>query len=182
MRQGYTPYLDGAQTDMTLVGGIRGEMASGMTYDISLGRGANELRYLLNNTTAPNQGVAADGSFQRDFDLGGYDQEEINFNADFSKAIGSDMNFAMGLEWREETFTTVPGEIAAINGNTSGMSSVKPADAGAFSRDNVAVYADLEHDISDDLLMQYAVRYEDFSDFGSTATVRLLVVTLLATA
>jgi len=49
------------------------------------------------------------------------------------------------------------------------MSSVKPADAGAFSRDNVAVYADLEHDISDDLLMQYAVRYEDFSDFGSTA-------------
>ena len=169
LRQGYTPYLDGAQTDMTLVGGIRGEMASGMTYDISLGRGANELRYLLNNTTAPNQGVAADGSFQRDFDLGGYDQEEINFNADFSKAIGSDMNFAMGLEWREETFTTVPGEIAAINGNTSGMSSVKPADAGAFSRDNVAVYADLEHDISDDLLMQYAVRYEDFSDFGSTA-------------
>jgi len=169
LRQGYTPYLDGAQTDMTLVGGIRGEMASGMTYDISLGRGANELRYLLNNTTAPNQGVAADGSFQRDFDLGGYDQEEINFNADFSKVIGFDMNFAMGLEWREETFTTVPGEIAAINGNTSGMSSVKPADAGAFSRDNVAVYADLEHDISDDLLMQYAVRYEDFSDFGSTA-------------
>ena len=49
------------------------------------------------------------------------------------------------------------------------MSSVKPADAGAFSRDNVAVYADLEHDVSDDLLMQYALRYEDFSDFGSTA-------------
>jgi len=169
LRQGYTPYLDGAQTDISLVGGIRGEMESGMTYDISLSRGANELRYLLNNTTAPNQGVAADGSFQRDFDLGGYDQEEINFNADFSKAIGSDMNLAVGLEWREETFTTVPGELAAINGNTSGMSSVKPADAGAFSRDNVAVYADLEHDVSDDLLMQYALRYEDFSDFGSTA-------------
>jgi iron complex outermembrane receptor protein len=62
----------------------------------------------------------------------------------------------------------VPGEQAAIDGNTSGMSSVKPADAGAFSRDNIALYADLEHDVTDDLLLQYALRYEDFSDFGST--------------
>ena len=62
----------------------------------------------------------------------------------------------------------MPGEQAAIDGNTSGMSSVKPADAGEFSRDNVALYVDMEHDISDELMLQYALRYEDFSDFGST--------------
>ena len=78
------------------------------------------------------------------------------------------MFLAYGAEWREETFTTVPGEQAAIDGNTSGMSSVKPADAGEFSRDNLAFYADLEHDVSDQFMMQYAVRFEDFSDFGST--------------
>ena len=168
LRQGYTPYLDGAQTDRSLVAGIKGEMPSGVTYDISVGTGVNELRYVLNNTTASNLGVAADGSFQRDFDLGGYDQEETNINADFSKALNADINLAFGMEWREETFTTLSGEQAAIDGNTSGMSTAQPEAAGEFSRDNIALYADLEHDISDDLLMQYAVRYEDFSDFGST--------------
>jgi iron complex outermembrane receptor protein len=168
LRQGYTPFLDGAQKDMTLVVGIKGEMSNGTSYDVSIGTGSNELRYVLNNTTASNLGVATDGSFQRDFDMGGYDQDETNINADFGKTLSSNVFLAFGAEWREETFTTVPGEQAAIDGNTSGMSSVKPADAGEFSRDNVALYVDMEHDISDELMLQYALRYEDFSDFGST--------------
>ena len=48
------------------------------------------------------------------------------------------------------------------------MTSVSPTDAGEFSRDNYAVNADLEHIVSDEMLLQYALRYEDFSDFGST--------------
>ena len=168
LRQGYTPYLDGAQKDMSLVAGMKGEMANGISYDMSIGTGSNELRYTLNNTTAPSLGVAADGSFQRDFYMGGYDQEETNINLDFSKALSADVNLAFGAEWREETFTTISGEQAAIDGNTSGMLTAQPEAAGEFSRDNYALYADLEHDISDDLLMQYALRYEDFSDFGST--------------
>ena len=168
LRQGYTPFLDGAQKDMTLVAGIKGEMSNGTSYDVSIGSGSNELRYFLNNTTAPSLGVAADGSFQRGFDLGGYDQDETNINADFGKTLSSNVFLAFGAEWREESFTTVPGEQAAIDGNTSGMSSVKPTDAGEFSRDNIALYVDMEHDISDELMLQYALRYEDFSDFGST--------------
>ena len=168
LRQGYTPFLDGAQKDMTLVAGIKGEMSNGTSYDVSIGSGSNELRYFLNNTTAPSLGVASDGSFQRGFDLGGYDQDETNINADFGKTLSSNVFLAFGAEWREESFTTVPGEQAAIDGNTSGMSSVKPADAGEFSRDNIALYVDMEHDISDELMLQYALRYEDFSDFGST--------------
>ena len=168
LRQGYTPFLDGAQKDMSLVAGIKGEMANGISYDMSVGTGSNELRYTLNNTTAKNLGVAADGSFQRDFNMGGYDQEETNINADFSKALSANVNLAFGAEWREETFTTISGEQAAIDGETSGMSTAQPEAAGEFSRDNIALYADLEHDVSDDLLLQYALRYEDFSDFGST--------------
>ncbi|MEM8501495.1 MAG: TonB-dependent receptor, partial [Pseudomonadota bacterium] len=36
------------------------------------------------------------------------------------------------------------------------------------SRNNYAAYVDVEHDVSDAWLMQYALRFEDFSDFGST--------------
>jgi len=48
------------------------------------------------------------------------------------------------------------------------LNGFKPQDSGTFSRNNFAVYADVEHDVTEKFLMQYAVRYEDFSDFGST--------------
>ena len=173
LRQGYTPFLDGAQTDRSLVAGVKGDLGGGVAYDLSFSTGTNELRYVLNNTTAPSLGVNADGTFQRDFEMGGYDQEEINVNADFTKSLSDAVNLAFGVEWREESFTTVPGEQAAIDGDTSGMKSVKPADAGTFSRENVALYTDIEQDISDDFMMQYALRYEDFDDFGSTLNWKL---------
>ena len=168
LRQGFTPYLDGSQTDKSLVAGIKGERDNGFFYDLSMGTGTNQLRYFLNNTIAPNLGVASDDSFQRDFDMGGYDQKETNINADFSKALSADLNLAFGAEWREETYIIISGEQAAINGHVSGLSTAQPESAGEFSRHNIALYTDLEHEISDDLLMQYALRYEDFSDFGST--------------
>ncbi len=169
LQTGYTPFLDGAQTDYSAVTGIKGQLDSGWIYDVSAGFGKSELSYLLNNTINTSLGVVGGAPAQRDFDMGGYEQKEINLNADFSYAVNDRVNFAFGAEWREETFTTIAGETAATTGvGPSGMSAVSPADAGAFKRDNYAVYIDVEHDITDKLMLQYAVRYEDFSDFGST--------------
>ncbi|MGJ8681494.1 TonB-dependent receptor plug domain-containing protein [Paraglaciecola sp.] len=165
---GYTPYLDGAQKDSSLVAGWKGETSNELSYNISMGFGKNELAYFLNNTVNPsltNNGVLG----QRDFDMGGYEQKETNVNADFGMPLSNDMYLGFGAEWREETFSTVAGETAATTGSgPSGMTAVTPADAGDFSRDNMALYADLEYDVSDDLLLQGALRYEDFSDFGGT--------------
>ncbi|MFT5011875.1 MAG: iron complex outermembrane receptor protein [Patiriisocius sp.] len=168
---GYTPFLDGDQTDTSFVGGIKGVFENEIYYDISIGYGQSELEYFLNNTV--NSGlvdVVAGTPGQRGFDMGGYEQEELNFNADFSMALSSDLNLGFGAEWREETFSSIAGEFNAygVSPGPSGMTSVTPSDAGEFDRDNVALYADLEQDISEDWLMQYALRYEDFSDFGST--------------
>lgn len=170
---GYTPYLDGAQKDLSIVAGLKGETGSELTYNFSAGLGKNELAYFLNNTV--NTGLIVDGDpGQRDFDMGGYEQEEVNFNADFSMPITTDIYLGFGAEWREETFTTVAGEAAALIGaGPSGMTAVTPADAGEFSRDNYAIYADAEYNVSDDFLLQTAVRYEDFSDFGSTVNGKL---------
>ncbi|MEM7706893.1 MAG: TonB-dependent receptor [Pseudomonadota bacterium] len=166
---GYTPFLDGDQDDYSLVGGWTGEFASGMTYDFSIGFGGNELDYFLNNTINQDLGLVNGQPAQRDFDVGGYEQEEINLNADFSKALSDRLNLAFGLEWREETYTAIAGEPNSFLGaGSNGFGGIRPQDAGEFDRDNVAVYGDLEHDISDTWLMQYALRYEDFSDFGST--------------
>ena len=166
---GYTPFLDGDQTDLSLVAGITGLFGNGITYDFSASYGSNELDYFLNNTINQDLGLVGGQPAQRDFDVGGYEQEETNLNADFSKQLKDNLFLAFGFEWREETYIAVAGEPASYLGaGSNGLKGISPADAGEFSRDNVAVYVDLEHDVSDDWLMQYALRFEDFSDFGST--------------
>lgn len=167
---GFTPYLDGDQTDHSFVGGIEGEFQGGMTYDFSFGYGVNELDYFLNNTVNADLGLTADLQIpQMDFDVGGYEQSEINLNADFSLPLSDSLNLAYGAEWREEIYTVIAGESnASIGGGSSGFKGITENNAGKFSRDNWAVYADMEHDVSDALLLQYALRFEDFSDFGST--------------
>ncbi len=167
---GYTPYLDGDQDDVSLVGGLRGEWSNGYSYDLSVGYGQNTLDYLLNNTTNAGLGLGADGEpLQRDFNPGGYEQEELTLTADFSRALSDTLNLAFGVEWRDETYTVNAGEENSyIADGASGLRGFPPQDAGEFSRDNYAVYVDLEQDVSDRFFMQYALRYEDFSDFGST--------------
>jgi len=166
---GFTPFLDGEQTDLSTVSGLRGEFSGGTTYDFSVGYGSNELDYFLNNTLNPSLPLLSDGTAVRGFDVGAYEQEEINLNADFSTQLSDSMSLSYGAEWREESFTLKVGDTNALVGSgPSGFASPTVESAGTFDRDNFAVYVDLEHDISDDWLMQYALRYEDFSDFGGT--------------
>jgi len=170
---GYTPFLDGEQEDSSIIVGVMGEFDSGMLYDLSYNYGKSELDYFLNNTvngvldlvgTCPACEIS-----QRGFDVGGYAQEEINLNADFSLPVSDSVNLAFGFESRTETFTAIAGEPTSFEGGgSSGFRGVEPANAGDFERDNVAIYVDIEQDFSDAFLVQYAARYENFSDFGGT--------------
>jgi len=170
---GYTPYLDGAQTDYSLVAGLKGEFANATTYDFSVSTGSNELDYTLYNSLnghAPLNGTSA----IRNFDTGDYKQEETNINLDFGTELNEVMFLAYGLEYREETFTQMAGDAASsLDSGSSGLAGTRAEDAGEYSRDNYALYVDLEHDVSEQLLLQYALRYEDFSDFGSTINGKL---------
>ena len=172
IQTGFTPYLDGDQTDISLVGGVNGEFANEIGYDFSVAYGKNEIEYLLNNAVNPSLGLGADGEpILRNFDVGSFEQNEVNFNADFSKQLNDSMHLGFGAEWREETYKMKLGEpdtLVGVGTALSGFSSPGTEDAGSFSRDNFAVYADVEHDLSDAVMLQYALRYEDFSDFGST--------------
>jgi len=167
---GFTPFLDGDQTDSSFVVGVQGEFQSGMLYDFSYGFGKNALDYFLNNTANPSLGPGDLTTLpQMDFDVGGYEQRELMVNADFSLPLNDSLNLGFGAEWREETYSAVAGEPTSFfEKGASGLKGVTTDDAGAVARDNVALYFDLEHDISDAVLLQYAARFEDFSDFGET--------------
>ena len=167
---GFTPFLDGAQDDTSIVVGVQGEFDSGILYDISYGYGKSELDYFLNNTANQSLGPGDYQTLpQRDFDVGGYAQEENNINVDFSLPVSDNVNLAFGFEAREESFTALAGEPNSFFGaGSSGFRGVEPKNAGTFKRDNVAIYADVEHDVSDAWMLQYAARYENYSDFGGT--------------
>ena len=167
---GFTPYLDGAQNDSSIVVGVQGEFDTGILYDISWGYGKSELDYFLNNTANQSLGPGDYQTLpQMNFDVGGYSQEENNINVDFSLAASDNVNLAFGFEAREETFTAIAGQPTSyFESGSSGFRGVEPVNAGAFKRDNVAIYADIEHDVSDAWLLQYAARYENYSDFGGT--------------
>lgn len=175
---GFTPYLDGDQDDSSIVVGVNGEFDSGMLYDISFNYGKNELDYFLNNTVNGDLDLVgtcpACEISQMDFDVGGYAQEERTLNVDFSVPASDSVNLAFGFESREETFSAFAGEANSFfGGGSSGFRGIEPANAGDFERDNIAIYADIEHDVTEALLVQYAVRYENFSDFGGTLNGKL---------
>ncbi len=191
---GFTPLLDGDQTDYSHVAGIRGETQGGWHYDFSVAYGSNLMEYTLNGSINPSWGPDSPTVF----DIGDLEQRELNLNADFSKEISDITNFAFGFEWREETYEMFVGErasyeagnwtgvgalvnpFAAVPGDTyvepgigaNGMTGTSPDTAGEFARENWAVYADMEWDW-DTFLLQGAVRYESFSDFGSTTNFKL---------
>ena len=167
---GFTPFFDGDQTDLSMFGGVKGEFSGGILYDLSVGYGENRIDFFLNNTINQSIGLGADGNpAQRNFDVGDLEQQETTVNADFSKQFTESVHLAFGAEWREETFIVIAGEPSSHFGaGSSGFKGFEPQNAGEFSRDNYALYAEIEQDVSDNFVAQYALRFEDFSDFGDT--------------
>ncbi len=174
---GYTPYLDGDQKDISISTGFQGEFSGGTTWDVSLGYGKNTMDLFLNREISVSLGLTPLGQIpQFDFKTGGYEQEEWLFNVDLSTALSDTLNVAYGFEWRDEAWTTNAGERNAWIDPATGLEGpgvdgrISPSQAGTWSRDNYALYVDVEHDITDRFLLQYAARYEDFSDFGGVLT------------
>ncbi|MEM7283084.1 MAG: TonB-dependent receptor, partial [Pseudomonadota bacterium] len=180
---GFTPQFGGDVIDASITGGIKGEFDNGLLFDFSASYGRNEVIYQISNTVNPQ--LAAQGvNMPTTFNPGTYIQSERNVNADFSfpvdvDAFESPLNVAFGAEYRVEQFEIKAGdpnsyfidENLAAQGfgiGSNGFPGFQPQDAGVFDRGSLAVYVDLEADITDRFLLGFAVRYEDFQRVGDT--------------
>jgi len=176
---GFTPRFGGTVTDMAFMMGLRGELANGLGWDVSAYRGENEGDFFINNTVNASLGA----NTPRDFDPGLYRQTDTNFNADFNYVVNETINVAFGAEYRTEEFTIGAGqEESYIDGglgtqgfstSTNGFPGFSPDISGSFDRSNYAVYVDSEWDVSEDLLVAAALRFEDFDGFGTTTNYKL---------
>ncbi|MDG0972203.1 MAG: TonB-dependent receptor [Porticoccaceae bacterium] len=176
---GFTPRFGGTVTDQAFLFGLKGEMANGMTWDVSSYYGKNEADFFINNTV--NASMGADTP--RDFDPGSYRQIETSVNADFTYGFSEDFNVAFGAEYREEEFTIGAGDEASSTAgvykdqgfslSSNGFPGFSKSIAGVFDRSNYAAYLEAEWDTSDNLLLTSAFRFEDFSDFGTTSNFKV---------
>lgn len=185
---GFTPQFGGAVADASITGGFRGELDNGLLYDISASYGRSEVEYKIINTVNP-QLASLQLDMPREFRPGTYVQSERNVNLDVSypvavDAFASPLNVAGGLEYRTEQFEIKNGDrnsffidldLAAqgFGIGSNGFPGFQPEAAGKFSRDNFAAYIDFEADVTDNFLVGVAVRFEDFTDFGSTTNAKL---------
>ena len=102
------------------------------------------------------------------------------------------LNLAFGAEYRTENYKIFAGEPGSYidadgpgfggDAGSQGFPGFRPADATDRDRHSVAAYVDVETDVTDRLKVQTALRYENFSDFGSSVTGKLAAAYKSATA
>ena len=182
---GFTPQFGGTITDASVAMGIRHELPDGWAMDASATLGYSDIEYTISNTVNPSLGPQTPTTFSP----GGVSQVERTFNLDFTKLIQTifedPISIALGVEWRKETYFQKAGDEASyvagpyalepplglnqgFSIGSNGFPGYQPQSAGHWSRNNWALYADVEFFVTEEWQFGMATRVEHFSDFGST--------------
>lgn len=196
---GFLPEIHSTIGDVSVAAGLRGLLFENWNFDLSNTFGKNTFDYNIENTV--NASLREKSATQ--FDAGGlgFSQNTTNFDMNRKFDVMKGLNVAFGAEYRHENFNINAGEpdsynLYDINGavvtgttptnikvtdfygaNRPGGAQVfpgfRPANAIDKGRNSVAVYTDLELDLTDKWLVNGAVRFENYSDFGNTTNFKV---------
>ncbi len=175
---GFTPRFGGVVKDASLAFGTKGELDNEVMYDVSVYLGENEVDFSIRNTINPSLGP----NTPTEFSPGKYIQSEKSFNIDLSKGfdvgLEAPLFLAGGFELRHESYESIAGdpksyEVGPLASQGFGIGSngfpgLNARFQGRESRTSMALYVDSEAQLSEELMVGVAIRYEDFSDFGNT--------------
>lgn len=163
--QGFHPTFETEIFDRTFAVGIRGKKGN-WDYDISHISGGNTVNYIVNNSLNPDLGAQSPTTFRP----GGYEFSNNVTNLDVSRKIGV-AQLSLGTEFRTENFKANEGEEASWFGSgTQSFPGLQPQNAVDANRYNIGAYADIAVDVTEDFLLGGALRFEDYSDFGTNAS------------
>ena len=162
--------------------------------DVSNTFGRNNFHYFIQNTL----NATLEENSPIEFDAGGHQLIQNTTNIDFSKyflAKTYGFNIALGLEYRLDKYKIFSGEEGSyasydINGDlvnsqtpmseykryngeirpggSQGFPGYSPENEVDRNRSNSSIYLDTEIDFSKKFMIATALRYEYYSDFGST--------------
>ncbi|MEP6713308.1 MAG: TonB-dependent receptor [Ferruginibacter sp.] len=179
---GFLPQINSDLLDFSTAIGLRTKI-NGWNFDVSNTFGINKFDFTIDQSVNYSQFFIA-GNKQTSFDAGGLKSWQNTVNADASKKydVLKGLNVAGGLEYRVDAFGIRSGEEASyLNYDTASKAA---AGAQVFSgfrnligdtktRNSKAAYIDLELDLIEKFLVTGALRFENYSDFGSTLNYKL---------
>lgn len=198
---GTVPRINSNITDKSIGAGIKGSLGNWNT-DFSIVTGSNEFLFYITNTHNATLGTSSPVEFDAGGHRFGQTTSNIDFSRYYDGMSGiNGLNVAFGSEYRYENFQIIPGTELSfgnydVNGNlvtsttpdalltTDLLGRPRPSGAQCFAgflpsnqvdanRASFAGYLDMEADINTALLVGAAVRFENYSDFGSTFNYKL---------
>ena len=179
---GFLPRINSEITDFSTAVGARTKLGQ-WNLDISNTFGLNRFNFIIDNSVNYTQ-FALPGNQQTEFDAGGLKFWQNTSNLDVTKKynILQGLNVAAGLEYRIDAFGINSGEEASYKNYDVNSKAVAGAQVFAGfvntigddkTRNAKAIYIDLEQDFTTKFLLTGALRFEDYSDFGSTLNYKL---------
>ncbi|MTW10971.1 TonB-dependent receptor plug domain-containing protein [Pseudoduganella eburnea] len=200
--EGFLPNIRTTVKDQSFAFGYRRDLPNDWKADLSINHGASELDFHEKQTInvsywyepKPGGGIYADSPLEADTGKLKFNQTTINADIKGPVKLGGEEIFlAAGFEYRQDNYQIVAGDpvsyqygrtnnpaIAITNQNggvaasgTQGFPGYTPATAVDDGRHNIALYLDSEYHPIKEVMLGGAVRYEKYSDFGSTVTGKL---------
>ncbi|WP_324690717.1 TonB-dependent receptor plug domain-containing protein [Flavobacterium cheonhonense] len=192
---GFTPRITSLIVDNSISAGFRTKTAGGWNVDISNTFGKNSFHYFIKGTLNASLEEASPTEFDAGGHTLSQNTVNLDLSKNYDSILNG-FNLAFGAEYRTEQFTIFAGEEGSyatydVNGQpitdplnqtiptdpntgdprpggSQGFPGYSPDNVVNRSRSNVSLYADGELDVSDNFMVSSALRFENYSDFGST--------------
>ncbi len=191
---GFTPRITSNITDVSVSVGVRHEMANGWNVDFNNTYGKNNFHYFIKDSNNASMRTTS----PTDFDAGGHFLSQNTTGLDFGKYldyVASGLSLAFGFEYRTENFGIFAGNEPSyglydengivisnpatqsvatsplgneLPGGSQGFPGYSPDNEVDRNRSNYSAYFDTELNVTEQFMLAGAVRFENYSDFGST--------------
>jgi len=192
---GFTPRITSLIVDNSISAGFRTKTAGGWNVDISNTFGKNLFHYFIKGTLNASLEEASPTEFDAGGHTLSQNTVNLDLSKNYDSILNG-FNLAFGAEYRTEQFTIFAGEEGSyatydVNGQpitdplnqtiptdpntgdprpggSQGFPGYSPDNVVNRSRSNVSLYADGELDVNENFMVSSALRFENYSDFGST--------------
>ncbi|MFQ5602122.1 MAG: TonB-dependent receptor domain-containing protein [bacterium] len=190
---GFNPHITSNITDKSISAGIRTQV-KGWDLDFNNTFGSNRFHYIIDGTL--NASLLEKSPTR--FDAGGFQLSQNTTGLNLSRFfpnLFNGVNIALGVEYRIDNYeifageegswknygivdTVINGVVSQIDvlgrpGGSQGFPGFQPSNELDEFRTNLGGYVDAEFDFTDKFMIGAAVRFEDYSDFGSTVNGKL---------
>ena len=181
---GFLPLIHTTVFDFSVGGGIVSEFENSLKVDVAVVHGGNSFNFEVTNShnaswVAQNCTTSrATCSAQTSADAGTLSLDLTTINLDFTLPLRDTLHLAWGLEHRLDRYRIEAGEEYSYldydgpgvggSGGIQVFPGFKPENEVDELRSAFSLYVDTEFYVSDTFLISPAVRFENYSDFGST--------------